>query len=422
MRRMTVHFLAKRSGSGWTECAAQAMRRGVIRSDRVLAAFGELCHPASTARSCAARGNYRNAPKGNSCRMASLSRRSFLRAAVGACALTAHTLLAGCAGSNQQETDASSESSSTDETSTVQKVSELTTTLFAFDTVVTIRALCDQATLDALAERCQYFESKFSRTIATSDIGRINAAAGSPVDVAPETADLVAKALRYCAESDGRFDITIGAVSSLWDFKEGVLPASHDIAEAVTHVDYTQVQVDGVTITLLDPKAKLDLGGIAKGYIADELCRMLKQAGCESGCVNLGGNVKTLGVKPDGTPWHVGIQDPNNEQGSVIAAVYSEGTSVVTSGLYERQFELDGKRYWHILDPRTGYPVETDLVSATLISTASIDGDGYTKPLFMMGHDEALDWIESKEGIEGLVVDADGVITQSSGCGAEVAQ
>ncbi|MEE0027910.1 MAG: FAD:protein FMN transferase, partial [Atopobiaceae bacterium] len=95
-------------------------------------------------------------------------------------------------------------------------------------------------------------------------------------------------------------------------------------------------------------------------------------------------------------------------------------TSVVTSGLYERQFEKDGERYWHILDPKTGYPVRTDLVSATIISAASIDGDGYTKPLFMMGHDEALAWINNKDGIEGLVVDANGVITQSDSCGAEL--
>ena len=344
-----------------------------------------------------------------------LSRRGFVGVAAEACALTAQALLSGCADAGLQEAGASSA-----QASAAQQDGELTTTLFAFDTVVTIRAICDQATLDALAERCQYFESIFSRTIATSDIGRINAAAGSPVEVAPETADIVAKALRYCAESDGKFDITIGAVSSLWDFKEEVLPAPEAIAEAVKHVDYTLVQVDGTTITLHDPQAQLDLGGIAKGYIADDLCRMLEEAGCVSGFVNLGGNVKTLGAKPDGTPWRVGIQDPNDAYGSVVAAVDSMDTSVVTSGLYERQFELDGQRYWHILDPQTGYPVETDLVSASLISAASIDGDGYTKPLFMMGHDEAIAWIEAKPGIEGLVVDTDGAISQSSGCMAEL--
>ena len=301
-----------------------------------------------------------------------------------------------------------------------QQYDEISTTLFAFDTVVTLKASCAQETLDALADRCQYFESIFSRTIETSDIGRINVAGGKTVEVAPETADIVNKALAYCEESEGRFDITIGAVSSLWDFKEGVVPDSDKLVQAVKHVNYKNVKVDGTMITLLDPEAKLDLGGIAKGYIADDLCQQLIGAGCDSGFVNLGGNVKTVGLKPDGSEWHVGIQDPNDVEGTVVAAVYSQDESAVTSGLYERQFAKDGRKYWHILDPKTGYPVETDLVSATIISDASIDGDGYTKPLFMMGHDEALAWIDAKDGIEGLVVGLDGKITQSAGCNAEV--
>lgn len=292
-------------------------------------------------------------------------------------------------------------------------------TLLAFDTVVTLKAACDKDTMQAMCDRCAYFESIFSRTIETSDIGRVNAAGGAPVKVAPETADLVTKALRYCEESDGRFDITIGAVSSLWDFKEGIVPEHSAIEEAVKHVDFTKVQVEGQTITLLDPQAKLDLGGIAKGYIADDLCRMLADAGCESGIVNLGGNVKTVGSRPDGTPWRVGVQDPGDAE-RMIATVQSAGSSAVTSGLYERQFERDGKRYWHILDPKTGYPVESDLVSATIFSEASIDGDGYTKPLFMMGCEAALAWVEKTPGIEALLVDAQGTVHQSSGCEAEL--
>ena len=297
---------------------------------------------------------------------------------------------------------------------------EISTTLFAFDTVVTLKASCSQELLDQAAARCEYFESIFSRTRESSDIGRINAARGASVEVAPETADIIAKALKYCEESEGLFDITIGAASQLWDFKEGVVPDADELAQAVKHIDYTKVQVEGTTVTLLDPKAKLDLGGIAKGYIADDLCNLFLEAGCDSGFVNLGGNVKTIGVKPDGSAWHVGIQDPNDVEGTVVAAVYSQDESAVTSGLYERQFTKKGKKYWHILDPKTGYPVQTDLISATIVSDASIDGDGYTKPLFMMGHDKALEWINAQKDIEGLVVDVDGVITQSKGCEAEL--
>ena len=364
-----------------------------------------------------------------------LTRRQFAEATTAACLAGASLLLGGCASSSSGSGASSGEASSESSTAppgkpsgttvgelpkAAQQFKEISTTLFAFDTVVTLRASCAQETLDALADRCQYFESIFSRTIETSDIGRINAAGGKPVEVAPETADIVQKALAYCEESDGLFDITIGAVSSLWDFKEGVVPDKAAVAEAVKHVNFKNVQVNGTTITLLDAQAMLDLGGIAKGYIADDLCRQLIDAGCDSGFVNLGGNVKTVGVKPDGAEWHVGIQDPNDVEGAVVAAVYSQDESAVTSGLYERQFSKGGKKCWHILDPKTGYPVETDLISATIISDASIDGDGFTKPLFMMGHDAALEWINEKEGIEGLVVDMDGTITQSKGCEAEV--
>ena len=330
-----------------------------------------------------------------------ISRRRFVSVAAGACLVGAGLILDGCSPSTKH-------------------YDEISTTLFAFDTVVTLKVSCSEETLEAAVERCSYFESIFSRTIDDSDIGRINAAGGKPVEVAPETADIINKALVYCEESGGLFDITIGAASTLWDFKEGIVADADELAEAVKHIDYTKVQVDGTTVTLLDPQAKLDLGGIAKGYIADDLCSLFIEAGCNSGFVNLGGNVKTIGMKPDGKPWHVGIQDPNDEQGAVIAAVYSQGTSTVTSGLYERQFKKNDKRYWHILDPATGYPVETDLISATIISDASIDGDGYTKPLFMMGHDEALAWINAKEGLEGIVVSLDGTISQSAGCEAEL--
>ncbi|MDO4805991.1 MAG: FAD:protein FMN transferase [Coriobacteriales bacterium] len=351
-----------------------------------------------------------------------LSRRELGRLLAGACTCGAASLVAGCGVSGPLANPGADPTAepTTKSTSKAASYDQISTTLFAFDTVVTITASCGQETLDVLAQRCQYFESIFSRTIATSDIGRINTAAGASVQVAAETIDILDKALAYCAESGGMFDITIGAVSSLWDFHEGVVPADEALNEAAHHVDYTKVQLDGNTVTLQDPAAKLDLGGIAKGYIADDLCRMLAEAGCTSGFVNLGGNVKTLGTKPDGSPWHVGIQDPNDKTGKVVAAVYSQGTSVVTSGLYERQFSKDGKTYWHILDPRTGRPVQTDLVSATIVSEASIDGDGYTKPLFMMGHDAALEWINAHDGIEGLVVSADGTITQSDGCNASL--
>ncbi|MDO4400081.1 MAG: FAD:protein FMN transferase [Coriobacteriia bacterium] len=345
-----------------------------------------------------------------------LSRRRFLGFAAVA-GLTAAFGLPGCSAEPEENPSGTIEG---ELPLSPQEFEEQTRTVFLFDTVVTLDAYCSKETMDAAVGRCGYFESIFSRTRESSDIGRINEAKGEPVEVAPETADIITKALAYCEESEGRFDITIGAATTLWDFKEGVVPKASALEKAVKHIDYTKVLVDGTTVQLLDPKAKLDLGGIAKGYIADDLCRGFIEAGCDSGFVNLGGNVKTIGLKPDGSPWHVGVQDPNDVHDTVVAAVYSQDTSVVTSGLYERRFEKDGKDYWHILDPKTGYPVETDLVSATIISDASLDGDGYTKPLFMMGKDEAIAWINAKPGIEGMVVGSDGSIVQSNGCSADL--
>jgi len=336
-----------------------------------------------------------------------MGRRAFLAlAGAGACAL------AGCSGV------------AGDDAGSAEATSDLTATAFYFDTVLSVRATCTESVMQDVLDRCEYFENTLSRTIESSDVGRINAAAGAPVEVADETAELIGLALAYCEESDGRFDITIGAVSELWDFEAGVVPDADELAEAVRHVDYTQVTLDGTTVTLADPAARLDLGGIAKGYIADDLCARLAAAGVTSACVNLGGNVKVLGKKPDGTPWRLGVEDPNaadDDEREAIATMTSTGGSLVTSGLYERQFTQDGVTYWHILDPTTGYPVQTDLVSATITSDASIDGDAYATCAFMLGRDEALAFVEAHDDVECMVVDADGTMAMTSGCPLELA-
>lgn len=321
-----------------------------------------------------------------------VSRRTF----VGACALSA-LAMAGCV-------------NTTDAKATKQK------SFFCFDTACSIGGVMEDSTLREMVKRCQGFEQTLSRTIAESDIGRVNAAAGATTQVDPETADLVSLALDYCERSNGLFDITIGAVSELWDFHEGVVPSDEAIKEALGHVGWRGVHVekDASTITLDDPHARIDLGGIAKGYVADVLLDELEAQGVTSAFVNLGGNVAVLGPKEDGTPWEVGVRDPLNESGEKsLASVRTEGGSVVTSGLYERQFEKDGRRYWHILDPRSGYPADSDIISASLYTQRSIDGDGLTKPLFMLGLDGALAFLE-EQGVDGLLVAQDGSVHQSA--------
>lgn len=321
-----------------------------------------------------------------------LSRRAFL----GACALP---LLGGCSARLSHGKEGEAQSS-----------------FFCFDTLCSLGGTMTQEVLDAAVARCQGFEQTLSRTIATSDVGHINAAEGKPVSVSPETARLVDLALGYCEESGGLFDITIGAVSELWDFHEGVVPSDVDIAQALPHVGWQGVEVDLASsiVTLADPHARIDLGGIAKGFVTDVLLGELAEAGVQNAFVNLGGNVGVLGTKADGGSWRIGVRDPFDDSGNKsIAVVEANAGSVVTSGLYERQFEVGGRRYWHILDPRTGYPVKSDVVSASIFSSQSIDGDGYTKPLFMLGHEEGLAFLE-KRGLAGLLIGEDGSVQMTA--------
>jgi thiamine biosynthesis lipoprotein len=284
---------------------------------------------------------------------------------------------------------------------------------FLFDTYIEIRAFCEQSVLDSLNERLVFFESIFSRTREGSDVYLINTANGAPVKIHDETATLIDQARVFSELSEGMFDITIGAVSSLWDFKEGVVPDEVTLAEAITHVDFRAIELNGTTITLKDPAARLDLGGIAKGYAADEMARMLRAAGCESALIDLGGNIYALGLKPGGAAWNVGVQDPLQERGALKAVVSACDLSVVTSGPYERSFELNGERYHHILDPRTGYPVQTDLASATIISERSVEGDALTTCCFLLGHEAAYELVQSRPEVQALLVDSNGEATMT---------
>lgn len=355
-------------------------------------------------------------------RMRSCSRRSFLG---GALASALGLSLAACGG-GQDGTDGSpsdgtgspSGSSSGSSASSSSEISSVT--LFAFDTLVQISARCPQALMDQVSDRCSWFENHLSRTVEGSDIWNVNHAQGAHVEVASETAEVISDALGYAQASDGLFDISIGAVSSLWDFDEGVKPSDDAIQEALAHVGWEGVHVDGTSVWLDDPEAMLDLGGIAKGYIADDLVRLLSSGGCEDASISLGGNVYVMGESFDGDPWNVGVQDPNGATDEVVATVEGRDESFVTSGLYERSFTQDGVLYYHILDPRTGYPVVTDLESSTVESERSVDGDAYSTILFLLGRDKALELLNSDDRFEGLLVDDDGDITMSDGARFQV--
>ncbi len=346
-----------------------------------------------------------------------VSRRGFLNLLAGFGVAAGGLSLAGCGSSSAAagSTNAAGGDEGTVHASAVSDDQVASRTLFVFDTVVSISAQCSEELLDTVAERCNYFESKFSRTVEGSDIWNINNAKGATVKVAAETAECITRALEYAEASGGLFDITIGAVSSLWDFVEGVKPTEEAVAAALPHVGYGCVEVDGDKVTLSDPDAMLDLGGIAKGYICDDLVRILRDGGCANASLSLGGNVYVMGMSFDGDEWNVGVQDPNGEADTVIATIPATDVSLVTSGLYERCFEQDGIKYYHILDPRTGYPVKTDLESASIRCESSTTADAYSTILFLLGHDAAVSLVDADDRFEAVFVNDAGAVTQSSG-------
>lgn len=286
---------------------------------------------------------------------------------------------------------------------------------FLFDTLVRIEAQCPARVLEQAEKRLVYFENIFSKTVAGSDVDLINSAAGETVEVHPETAELIACALRYSEESNGLFDITVGGVSGLWDFKQGIVPEQSALDKALAHVNYRAVELDGTAVRVCDPQARIDLGGIAKGYIADDIARLLRENGCESALVNLGGNTYALGTKPGGSPWHVGLQDPHAARGAVFSTVPAVDESIVASGINERSFVQNGRTYHHLLDPATGMPADNGLASVTIVSASSLDGDACTTIAFLFGLEAGMDFIENHEGLEALFIDSNGTAHASSG-------
>ncbi len=287
-----------------------------------------------------------------------------------------------------------------------------------FDTVVQIEAWgASEEVMEHCKEMCAYYEELLSATIETSEVSKINQAGGEPVTVSSETAGLITKAIEYGDISNGLFDITVAPASSLWNFTDNedqTLPDAAALKEAVSHIDYRCIRVEGNTITLTDPEAKIDLGGIAKGYIVDRLKEYLKSEGVEHALINLGGNMLALGGRWDGSDFRIGLQRPFADTGTVMASVAISDQSVVTSGNYERYFEKDGVIYHHILDPDTGYPIQNDLDQVTIISDESTDGDALSTTCFALGLEDGLKLIQSLDNVEAVFVTKDSGIHTSS--------
>ena len=280
-------------------------------------------------------------------------------------------------------------------------------TRFMFDTVITLTADCDEETLDGAFSLCEKYDKLFSRTNKRSEVYALNSSEDF-VEVSDDTLTLLKRAIHFCQLSNGEFDITVCPVSSLWDFEGTALPDRGEIAEALKNVDYEAIQIDGNKVRLNG--AQIDLGGIAKGYIAEKLVEYFKKNNVEAGIINLGGNVRVFGEKD----YTVAIRKPYTADQN-IAYIKAQNISVVTSGTYERYIEVNGTKYHHILDTATGYPKDTDLVSATIIGKNSTDCDALAPICILLGKDEAKKLVEKTDGYEAVFIDKDGSMLYTSG-------
>lgn len=298
----------------------------------------------------------------------------------------------------------------------------LQSTRFLMDTIVSITVYNNQyeESVAAALDYSEELEKKLSRTIEGSDIYNLNHANGAEVAVSDVTLELLGIAREFSERSDGDFDITICPASELWDFTgdSPALPDASELKEAVTHIDYHNVIINGDKVTLKNG-AKVDLGAIAKGYITAKAADFLKERNVESAILNFGGNIVTIGAKADGdagkADFTIGIRKPFSSSDDYIATVKVKDLSVVTSGTYERYFELDGKNYHHILDPRTGYPKESGVVSVTIISDNSTKADALSTAAFIKGAEKGMALIESYENTEAVFLLDDGSIIYSKG-------
>ena len=287
---------------------------------------------------------------------------------------------------------------------------------FALDTLCTV-TLYDPADPELLDEAFALIaaeEALLSRTVEGSDVWRVNRAAGQTVTVSEDTAELISLGLEYSELSHGVFDITVGRLTELWDFGgANHVPAEWELPPALSSVDYRNLTLDGCQVTLSDPEARLELGAVAKGYIADRVAQLLKEEGAKSAVIDLGGNVVTLGAKPDGEAWKIGVQQPfGAERSELIGLIEAEGDlSLVTSGVYERNFERNGVLYHHILDPRTGFPADTDVIGVTVVSASSARGDALSTVCLLLGMEEGSRLLEADPDVLGAVwVDKDGEV------------
>lgn len=334
---------------------------------------------------------------------------------------------------------------------------ELVRTGFAFNTTYTI-TLYEGGSEDLLDEcvlRCTVYEKLFSRTLKGSELYNINEIEKAYLEVRKKNTnknakipeedikslvdndapfrlmddgsiefqissamyEILEKGLYYSKLSDGAFDITIEPVSSQWDFmaESPEVPEEQQLKEAVKLTSYKNMELEDGKLVLKIPGMGIELGAIAKGFIADKLKKYLEDSGVTSGIINLGGNVLCIGSKADGSPFRIGVQQPFADRNEVITAIKADDLSIVSSGIYERYFVQDEKVYHHILNPADGYPYNNGLVAVTVVSKESVDGDALSTTCFALGLKKGMEFVESLEDVYAVFITEDEKLHYSKG-------
>ena len=318
-----------------------------------------------------------------------------------------------------------------------------TRSLFAMDTIMEIQAAGDEKVLSGAEEMIRSLEKKLSVTDEGSEIYALNR--DGKAEVSSDVADIMRRALSVCAETGGSLDISIYPVLKAWGFTTGNyrVPDEEEIDALLENVDYRQVQAQQDTGTvllshctqqdtgtvLLSPAAsdskcqviiapgmQVDLGSVVKGYTGSAVAKYFRDNGVKSALINLGGNVECIGKKPDGNKWKVAIKSPfADSKTGIFGVIEAEDMAIITSGGYERFFEEDGKTYWHILDPKTGYPAENGLVSVTIIGSDGLRCDGLSTALFVMGLDDAMEFWKQHGDFDAVFITDTGEAYVTSG-------
>ena len=290
--------------------------------------------------------------------------------------------------------------------------------LLAMDTVMEFKVYGAHGEdgIEKITEMIEALEDTLSVTDERSQVYGLNAE-GSLTQADPHLTNLLNLSMELGNSTEGALDITVYPIVNAWGFTGDTyrVPEEEELKELLAHVDYTAVVWDGATVSLPEG-CQIDLGSLAKGYAGAMAADVLREMGVTSALLNLGGNVQTVGAKPDGSPWRIAVKDPLEPDGtSGLGVLELTDRAAVTSGGYERCFEENGEIYWHIIDPDTGFPADSGLLSVTVVGEDGALCDGLSTALFIMGKDKALALWQARRDFEVVLVEESGVVTVTGG-------